>query len=92
MHAISTRDLDHVHGGQMRPIAPSTGINIGVHIMTLLDHPEKTWQGIKDFLGVPPSGKPGQIYHPAKTNPDGSIQRGYFSDPPRPGPQVPTSQ
>lgn len=90
---LSSNELNHVAGGQARPIAPSTGIGIGVKAMELLDHPQKTLDSVKGFLGIPDSGRPGDVYTPATMNQDGSINQGHFDTPRTPGlPEVPISR
>ncbi|MFT3698728.1 MAG: hypothetical protein QM831_36615 [Kofleriaceae bacterium] len=73
-------------------VAPSTGINMGVNAMSLLDHPQKTLDGIRDGLGIQRSGNPGDVYTPAQMNSSGGITPGFFSPPPSDGPSVPISQ
>ncbi|TMQ04525.1 MAG: hypothetical protein E6J90_44190 [Deltaproteobacteria bacterium] len=88
---LSNSELAPVFGGQR--IAPSTGINLGVKAMELLDHPQKTLDSVKGFLGIPDSGRPGDVYTPATMNSDGSINQGRFDAPRTPGmPEVPMSQ
>lgn len=74
-------------------MAPSTGINLGVRAMSLLDHPQKTLDTVREGLGMPRSGNPGDIYTPARANQDGSVTPGRFDAPKTPGmPEVPMSQ
>ena len=90
MTDLSVDELATVTGGQM---APSTMLNMGVSAMSLLDHPQKTLDTVKGFLGIPDSGAPGSVYTPARANPDGSITQGRFDQPRDPNlPQVPMSQ
>jgi hypothetical protein len=87
---LSGAELALATGGQM---APSTMMNMGVNAMSLLDHPQKTLDTVKGFLGIPDSGRPGDVYTPARANADGSITQGRFDAPTTPGvPEVPISQ
>ena len=87
---LTVDELTRTTGGQ---VAPSTGINIGVKVMELLDHPKKTLDTVKRALGIPNSGRPGDIYTPARATPDGSITPGRFDTPRTPGaPEVPTGR
>jgi hypothetical protein len=91
MDFFDKNELSSVLGGASMP-APSTILNVGVQLMSLLDHPKKVWDDVRNTLRIfPDTGKPGQIYTPAKLRADGSIQPAYFSNPPQPGPQVPTT-
>jgi len=88
--SLSSDDLARSHGGQM---APSTGINLGVKAMTLMDHPQKTLDSVKGALGIPDSGRPGDVYTPASMGANGSVTPGRFDSPRTPGlPEVPISQ
>jgi hypothetical protein len=88
--SLSAEDLIRATGGQM---APSTLLNLGVNAMSLMDHPQKTLDTIKGFLGMPDSGGPRSVYTPATMNPDGGITRGRLDAPRDPNlPQVPISQ
>jgi hypothetical protein len=88
---LTMSELLSVRGAVGMP-APSTIMSIGIQVMSLLDHPKKVWDDVRNTLHVfPDTGKPGQVYTPAKMKPDGSIAPAYFSNPPQPGPQAPTT-
>lgn len=76
-------------------VAPSTGMNLGINAMSLLDHPQKTMDGIADIghsLGVQRSCAPNSVYTPAAMNSSGGITPGSCAPAPSEGPQVPISQ
>jgi hypothetical protein len=84
---ITLAELAVVSGGRGGR-SVGTGPNT---IMELLDKPQKTFDMVRQGLGIPDSGSPGQTYHPATSNPDGSINQGRFSTPSS-GPEVPMSR
>jgi hypothetical protein len=88
-HTLTLDELVTATGGQ---IAPSTGINLGVKAMSLLDHPQKTLDGIKDTLGIQSACAPYSGYVPAAQNSSGGITPGYCTPPASDGPSVPISQ
>jgi hypothetical protein len=92
---IGNDDLVTATGGQwqMRLPQPGSPGSGPMTLMGLLDKPGKTLDMIRQGLGMPESGRPGDIYHPATANPDGSINRGRFETPrPEGMPEVPMSQ
>jgi hypothetical protein len=86
---LTTDELTRTTGGQ---VAPSTAINMGVNAMSLLDHPQKTLDSVKGFLGVQDSCAPNSVYTPAAMNSSGGITPGSCAPPPSSGPSVPISQ
>jgi hypothetical protein len=92
---LTVEELVTATGGQMQwrlpqPGSPGSG---PMTFMSLLDKPGKTLDMIRQGLGMPESGRPGDTYHPATANPDGSINQGRFETPRDPSlPQVPMSQ
>lgn len=92
-HALSLADLLSVHGGQSKfrvptPGSPGSGPST---IMELMDKPQQTKELVKDLLGMPDAGNPGDTYHPATANPDGSVNPGRFQPPASDGPSPPMS-
>jgi hypothetical protein len=96
---LTTAQLEETTGGgfldRVGSIAPSSGINMGVNAMSLLDHPQKTLDGIADFghaLGVQQSCAPYSVYTPAAQNSSGGITPASCAPAPSEGPSVPISQ
>jgi len=92
--SLDSDELQAVHGGQRFQIPKPGATGSGpMTLMGLLDKPQKTFNMVKDALGIPDSGKPGDRYIPATANADGSINQGRFETPREPGaPEVPMSQ
>jgi hypothetical protein len=93
--SVAIEDLISVTGGQMQwrlpqPGSPGSG---PMTLFSLLDKPGKTLDMVRQGLGMPETGRPGDRYTPATANPDGSVNPGRF-DTPRPEgmPEVPMSQ
>lgn len=89
--SIGPDELLTVSGGLRLPKTNATGSG-PMHPMELLDKPGKTLDMLRQGLGIPESGSPGDRYTPATANPDGSINPGRFDSPVSDGPQVPMSQ
>jgi bacteriocin-like protein len=98
---ITTEDLAGVTGGQgylsqkAGGVAPSSGMSLGMNAMSLLDHPQKTMDGIADIgqsLGVQKNCAPYSVYTPAAMNSSGGITPGSCAPAPSEGPSVPISQ
>jgi bacteriocin-like protein len=89
-HTLTIEELACTTGGQQ--LAPSTGINLGVKAMELMDHPQKTLDSVKGFLGIQDSCAPNSVYTPAAMNSTGGITPASCSPPPSDGPSVPMSQ
>ena len=86
---LTTAELARTTGGQM---APSTALNVGVNAMSLLDHPQKTLDSVKGFLGIQDSCAPNSVYTPAAMSSSGGITPASCAPPPSSGPSVPISQ
>lgn len=84
MNEITHAQLAAVIGGRSVRPGPNT-------VMELLDKPHKTYDMVRRGLGMGEAGSPGQTYHPATSNRDGSINPGRFSTP-MSGPPVPQSR
>ena len=94
LETIDSELLVTATGGQWTmPRSPMSRGSGPMTLMSLLDKPGRTLDMIRQGLGMPESGRPGDIYHPATANPDGSVNPGRFETPRAPGtPEVPMSQ
>jgi hypothetical protein len=101
LESIPDGALSRVHGGgfldylkgwaQVANAGKATGTGPS-SLMEIFENPPRALNWARDTLGIAPSGKPGDIYHPATANGDGSITDGFFETPRDPSaPQVPTS-
>jgi bacteriocin-like protein len=98
---ITTEELTCVTGGagylsqKVGGVAPSSGMSLGMDAMSLLDHPQKTMDGIADIghsLGVQRSCPPNSVYTPAAVSPSGTFTPQSCSVAPSDGPSPPISQ
>jgi bacteriocin-like protein len=97
---ITTEQLQSVTGGQgylsqkAGGVAPSSGMSMGMNAMSLLDHPQKTMDGIADIghsLGVQRDCAPYSVYTPAAMNSSGGITPGSCAPGGSDGPSAPIS-
>jgi hypothetical protein len=85
---LTTDQLELTTGGQM---APSTSMNMGINAMSLMDHPQKTLDSVKGFLGIQDC-PPNSNYTPAAMNSSGGITPSSCAPAPSSGPSVPISE